>query len=80
MQGRLYLNSALAHFTEESPTCTFCRITAVRELTERGVDPDRIEYNYYLSLLPNESLIHLFWECEHVQQTIKIEKKDSISC
>ena len=30
----------------------------------------RAEYNYYLGLLPNESISHFFWECEYVQPLV----------
>jgi hypothetical protein len=69
-QGRLYLNSSLAHFTDEHPGCTFCRISAMRQLNNRNIGPDRPEYEYFINLTPAENVNHLFWECEHVHPII----------
>jgi hypothetical protein len=71
VQGRIYLNAALAHFTEERPGCTFCTIIAKRELRERNIGENQPEYEYYLGLVPSENTTHFFWDCEHVQETIQ---------
>jgi hypothetical protein len=71
VQGRLWFNAGLAHFTEEEPWCTFCGIIAKRELDERGITQDQPEYEYYVGLCPRETLHHVFWECEHVQPLIQ---------
>jgi hypothetical protein len=71
VQGRLWFNAGLAHFTEEEPWCTFCGIIAKRELDERGITLEQPEYDYYVGLCPRETLHHIFWECEHVQPLIQ---------
>ncbi len=32
---------------------------------------DRPEYDYYLNLLPEETVKHLFWECEWVSEMVQ---------
>jgi hypothetical protein len=71
VQGRLWFNAALSHFTDEQPWCTFCSIIAERELDERGITLEQPKYAYYLSLCPRETHQHIFWECEHVQPVIQ---------
>ncbi len=51
--------------------CTFCLIRGRQELADRGIDIDRPEYEYFLSILPVETTYHLFWDCEHVQDLIQ---------
>jgi hypothetical protein len=60
----------LRHIDNTPPQCTFCRISAIKELRQRGINDLDPEYNYYIELLPSESVSHLFWECEHVQNVI----------
>ena len=61
------------HRMDGSPAqCTFCTIEAKRELHVQGVTEDRPEYNYYLNLKPTETLKHLFWECNWVQNVIQM--------
>jgi len=67
----LYLNSALAHFAEERPGCSFCTIEAKRELRIQGILEEMPEYDYYLRLVQPENTSHIFWECEHVQAVIQ---------
>ena len=38
---------------------------------ERGIGEDRVEYNYYLGLLESESIEHLFWWCQHIEDLIQ---------
>jgi len=71
VQGRLYLNNALAHINGTSNVCTFCEIEGRRELNLRGIGEDNIEFMYYLNLQPVETTSHLFWECTHVQEIIQ---------
>jgi len=70
-QGRMYLNSALAHFTEELPGCTFCTIEAKRELMERNITEERPEYLYYLNLVTPETKNHIFWDCPFTRPIIE---------
>jgi hypothetical protein len=71
VQGRLYLNNVLMHIDGRSNKCTFCTITAKKELEERGINNERPEYQYYLDLQPRENVDHIFWDCEHVQNIIQ---------
>jgi len=71
LQGRLYLNNVLARIDQTSPICTFCNIRGRKELSDRGILEDRPEFEYYLRLLPTETVNHLFWECEHSQVVIQ---------
>ena len=41
------------------------------ELAGRGINEDDIEYEYYLGLQPIETVHHLFWECEHINNVIQ---------
>ena len=72
-QGRLYLNNVLFRIraNENRRNCTFCIVKGKQELAIRGINQDRPEYEYYLGLLPAETVDHLFWECEHVQGIIQ---------
>ena len=72
VQGRLYLNNVLARIDNDTVNkCTFCTIRAVRDLRERDIDINRPEYNIYLGLQPVETTLHLFWECDSVQNLIQ---------
>ena len=71
VNGRLYLNNVLIHMNIGNGKCTFCTIKAKADLTLRNIDENRPEYEYYLNLQPAESVAHLFWDCEHVQQLIQ---------
>ena len=64
LQGKLYLNNALARFDNVLPICTFCEIKGRADLMERGIEMNMPEYRYYMDLAPLESVEHLFWECE----------------
>jgi len=71
VQGKLYLNNVLANFDNISPKCTFCELMARRDLVERGFGENDAEFVYYLGLLPNETVSHLFWECEPAQTVVQ---------
>jgi len=71
LQGKLYLNNVVARFDNISPTCTFCEIKGKVELLERGILMGMPEYNYYMNLLPVESVEHLFWECPNSNLVIQ---------
>jgi hypothetical protein len=71
-QGRLYLNNVLARMDPtKSSKCTFCHISAVQDLHRRNILEGMPEYNYYLNLQSQESVHHLFWDCEHSQNFIQ---------
>jgi len=72
-QGRLYLNNVLFRIrgNENRRNCTFCVLRGKKELALRGVNQERPEYEYYLGLLPVETVDHIFWDCEHVQGLIQ---------
>jgi exonuclease III len=73
MQGRLYLNNVLYRIRQDENrrNCTFCVLKGKQELALRGINQERPEYEYYLGLLPVETVDHLFWSCEHVQGVIQ---------
>jgi len=54
----------------ETDKCTFCLLSAHKELAERGITRDMPEFAYYTNLLSVENVNHLFWECEHVSKCI----------
>jgi len=64
LQGRLYLNNVLSRIDNTPPMCTFCEIIGKKELDDRGIGMDRPEYQYYLNMLPSESVEHFFWQCD----------------
>jgi hypothetical protein len=70
MEGRLYLNQALANFANVRCACTFCSITCVRRMKAEGVREEEQEWNNRLNRLRHENVQHLFWECEHVRAVI----------
>ncbi len=63
LQGRLYLNNVLVHMGHETDKCTFCLLSAHKELAERGITRDMPEFAYYTNLLSVENVNHLFWQC-----------------
>ncbi len=73
VQGRLYLNNVLHRIDpgENDGKFTFCKLSRVGELRERGIGEERAEFIYYINLADSESLTHLFWECDHVQNLIQ---------
>ncbi len=68
--GRLYLNQALANFTDVQPACTFCSIACIRRMKAEGLQENTQEWNNRLNRLRQENVQHLFWECEHVRPVI----------
>jgi len=70
MQGRLYLNQALAHFAEVQPGCTFCTIMEKRSMKTEGVGEDTDEWAARLRGVRHESVQHLMWECEYTQRVV----------
>jgi hypothetical protein len=70
VQGRLYLNQALANFANVRPACTFCSIACIRRMKTEGLLEDTQEWNDRLNRLRHENVQHLFWECEHVRTVI----------
>ncbi len=70
MHGRLYLNSALSHFSDTRPGCTFCTIRVMRELKNDNIAEGTLEYNRRLGQVENETIHHLFWGCRESQRVI----------
>jgi hypothetical protein len=68
--GRLYLNQALANFTDVQPACTFCSIACIRRMKAEGLQENTQEWINRLNRLRHENVQHLFWECEHVRPVI----------
>ena len=46
-------------------------LKAKNELRIREIDESRPEYSYYVNLCAVETVSHLFWECESVQDMIQ---------
>jgi hypothetical protein len=70
LQGRLYLNLALSHFSETRPGCTFCTIKITRELKNDNILEGSVEYNRRIDQVENETVNHLFWMCRESQRVI----------
>ena len=71
VQGKLYLNNVLHRIDNTPEQCTFCRLIAIKDLSQRNINEDRPEYLYYINLQPREDLNHLFWDCMHVNHIIQ---------
>jgi len=56
---------------EYRPQCTFCTLIGKRELLHRGVAENRPEYQYYLDMRERETVQHIFWDCDPVQELIQ---------
>jgi hypothetical protein len=70
IQGRLFLNQALAHFAHIRPACTFCSIVEKRRMRGEGIEEDGQEWLESLNRLSHESIGHLFWDCQYVKPVI----------
>jgi hypothetical protein len=70
MQGRLYLNQALSHFTDTEPMCTFCVLKEKNDMNREGLEIDGQEWNNRLRRLSHESVLHLFWNCDISRKVI----------
>jgi hypothetical protein len=72
VHGKLYLNNQLAHFAEVESKCTFCMIRERRNMRDENVREGSDEYGRRISTLPNETVIHLLWECQLVNNVVKL--------
>jgi hypothetical protein len=63
IHGRLYLNNQRARFGNENRWCTFCGILKDRDLVNRGLNRDDVEYINEMGRLNAENIDHIFWEC-----------------
>ena len=72
VQGRLYLNNVLHRIDNSPPQCTFCLISAKKQLIERGIGENDPEFMYLINLQPVESVDHIFWTCEKIQGLIQM--------
>ena len=70
LQGRLYMNQALAHFADVRPACTFCSIAEKKKMRGEGIEEDGRIWLERLNRLSHESVNHLFWECQHSRAVI----------
>ena len=70
VQGRLYLNQALSHFTDVTPQCTFCQIEERGKMIRENIARDGRIWNDRLNRLRHESILHLFWECPLVKKVV----------
>jgi hypothetical protein len=71
LQGRLYLNLALSHFSDTPPGCTFCTIKKRRELKNRGIEIGTPQYEVEIVQVEPETIEHLMWLCTEVNGVIK---------
>ncbi len=71
LQGRLYLNLALSHFSDTSPGCTFCTIKKKRELKSRGIEIGAPQYEVEIVQVEPETIEHLMWMCTEVNGVVK---------
>ncbi len=70
LHGRLYLNSALSHFMDVQPWCTFCLLRKRKELSNRGILEDSPVYRTEVQRLERETIKHCFLECDLVRNTV----------
>jgi hypothetical protein len=63
VHGKLYLNYQRANFEDINRGCTFCEMVRYRELIDRGLNIEDIEYQAEIVRVPREDTTHLFWEC-----------------
>jgi hypothetical protein len=70
MDGKLYLNQIVAHFSDTRPQCTFCTIEEKKRLQTERVEEGSIIWNTRINRLHHESVFHLFWECQYVRRVI----------
>ncbi len=63
VHGKLYLNYQRANFEDINRGCTFCEMVKHRELTDRGLNIEDMEYQAEIVRVPREDTTHLFWEC-----------------
>jgi hypothetical protein len=70
LHGRLYLNSALSHFMDVQPWCTFCLLSKRKELSNRGILEDSPVYGIEIQRLERETIKHCFLECDLVRNTV----------
>jgi len=70
VQGRLYMNQALAHFANVRPACTFCSIAEKRKMRGEGIEEDGRVWIERINRLSHESVSHLLWECQHSKVVI----------
>ena len=61
--GKLKTNAMLSHFSDTPPCCTFCMLNYWEERRKvRGYGP---------SLLPKETLLHLFFDCTSIRAIMR---------
>jgi hypothetical protein len=70
MHGKLYLNNQLANFADVERKCTFCMTKEKATMKSENVREGSPEYLRRIEYLNNETTIHLFWECRHVNPVI----------
>ena len=70
VQGRLYMNQALAHFANVRPACTFCSIAEKKKMRGEGIEEDGRVWLERINRLSHESVSHLLWDCQHSRVVI----------
>jgi hypothetical protein len=70
-QGLIHGNNVISHFAGVDRKCTFCRINSISTLRVRlGRDPLDIEIAADNNNLADEGRLHIFWECDTVQNCL----------
>ncbi len=66
------MNQQLARFAEVDRWCTFCGINKTQNLKTRNIVQNDPIYRLELEMLEGETAIHLFWDCQHVNDIIRL--------
>jgi len=71
IHGKLHLNNTVAHYDAVEPCCTFCKLVKEREMREQGIRIGGLDYNYEISRLAPETVLHLFFVCPWTNNIVK---------
>ena len=67
IQGRLQVNQTRGNYDEETEIyCTFCKLKKICDLNRLGINEYTQNFEENMRQLPSESVLHLFWQCDHV--------------
>jgi hypothetical protein len=70
--GKLWFNYVRSRFDlDVHPACSFCKMSMDREIRLGRQVLTENEYRIMENGLPNETIRHIFWECERVATVIK---------
>jgi hypothetical protein len=71
LNGQVWLNAQLGHFTDIGPQCTFCKIKERRKLQEEGIREDDGEYIRRINRLERETIKHILGNCDATKEVVK---------